>query len=122
MVKNVIVADDRESWRGIYVRAINHAFPNVQVDQVETGTNLVERVLQGDYSVVISDNDMEGKNDGLKALQRIRESGSNIPFYLVCSGNSEVARDALRCGANGFYDKADFDSDRVLADVAQYLQ
>ena len=122
MGKKVIVADDRASWRGIYANAIKGTFPTVQVDQVETGTDLVARVLQGDYSLVISDNDMEGKNDGLEALKRIRESGSIIPFYLVCSEDYVVTRNAMSCGANGFYDKINFDSDEVVKDIARYLR
>ena len=42
MVKKVIIADDHQSWREIYVDCIKNAFPHVQVDQVETGKDLVE--------------------------------------------------------------------------------
>ena len=80
MVKNVIVADDHPSWRGMYVDVVKGSFPDVHVDTVETGSDLVRRVLQGDYSLVISDNDMEEKGAGLKALQTIRQSGNNVPL------------------------------------------
>ena len=122
MVKSVIVADDDPRWRKMNVRIVQEAFPNVHVDSVETGRELVKLVLEGDYSVVISDNNMEEEGAGLKALQTIRQSGNNIPLYIVCAGSSDVARNAIRYGANGFYDKADFDSDRLRVDLAQYLE
>jgi len=120
MIKNVIVADDDPNWRSTYVDAVKNAFPDVNVDSVESGSDLVERVLQGDYSVVISDNDMEEDGAGLKALEAIREAGNQVPFY-VCSGKS-ICDEALRLGANGFFDKICFDSDKMLEDIAQYLQ
>src|SRR3989338_2121127 len=122
MTKNAIVADDHPSWRGMYVDIVKRAFPDVHVDAVETGSDLVKRVLEGDYSLVISDNDMEEKGVGLKALQTIRGSGNNVPLYIVSGGSSNVARNALSYGANGFYDKSDFDSDKVLEDITQHLQ
>src|SRR3989338_10529834 len=109
MVKNVIVADDRENWRKMYVAVLSSAFPDVHIDEVETGSDLVKRVLEGDYSLVISDNDMEGQGDGLEALRAIRKAGNNVPFYVI-SGRS-IGDEALRLGANGFYNKALFDSD-----------
>ena len=120
MVKKAIVADDRSDWREMYVSAIKSNFPDVEVDEVESGSDLVERVLSGDYCLAISDNDMEGQADGLRALKAIREAGSQVPFYLI-SGRS-IGGEAIRLGANGFYDKAQFDSDKVVEDITQYLQ
>ena len=120
MTKKAIVADDRPEWRENYAWGITSNFPDVEVDEVETGAALVERVLGGDYVLVISDNDMEGKGDGLRALEAIRGAGSDIPFY-VCSGRA-IGDEALRLGATGFYDKARFDSDKVREDMAQYLE
>ncbi len=84
---NVIVADDIDSWREMYIDILQEAFPNVSVDAVSNGSDLVARVLLGNYSVVISDNDMEKPNAGLEALRTLRTSGNNVPFYLL-SGKS----------------------------------
>lgn len=122
MVRNVIVADDHRSWRSIFVSMFENSFPDVHVDVVETGRDLVQRVLAGDYSVAISDNDMEEKGAGLKALRQLRESGNNVPLYIVSGGSSDVARNALRYGASGFYDKDEFVSAKVVEEIKQYLQ
>ena|SRR3989338_7582946 len=122
IVKKVIVADDHPSWREIYVGTVKNAFPDVHVDVVETGRDLVERVVSGDYSLAISDNDMEEEGAGIKALRTLREAGNNIPLYIVSGGSSDVARNALRYGASGFYTKTEFDSATVVTEIAQYLQ
>ena len=122
MTKKIIVADDRKAWRELYSGGIRFAFPNCSVDEVETGSDLVERVLQGDYSLVISDNNMEGENDGLEALKKIRESGSEVPFYLVCAASSYVDQEARNHGANGFYNKSNFDLDKIIQDITPHLQ
>ena len=68
---------------------------------------------------------MEGGGDGLRALDKIRRAGNNVPFYII---SSDSIRDkALELGANGYYDKFDFavDSDildKIKRDFAQYLQ
>ncbi len=120
MTKNVIVADDHQSWREMYVQAVKYSFPAVNVDEVESGADLVERVLQGNYSVIISDNDMENEGAGLAALKRIRESGNNVPFYLLSAGTNKET--ALSSGVNGFYKKTEFDPDQLMADITQYLK
>ncbi len=122
MTTKVIVADDDPGWRRIYADMIKPAFPDAQVDQVETGTDLVAGVLHGDYSLVISGNDMEAKNAGLEALKKIRASGNRIPFYVVSGGSIGIARDAMRYGADDFYDKGRFDRDQVLKDIAKHLR
>ncbi len=119
-VKNVIVADDSQSWRDMYVEEVQFAFPDVHVDSVESGSELVNRVLSGNYSLVLSDNDMEEHDDGLKALRTIREAGNNVPFYLLSA--KSIGEEVLSSGANGFYDKADFDSDKLVADITQHLK
>ena len=80
-----IVADDMKQWREIHISTIKDAFPDVQVDEAVTGDELVQLVLAGDYSLVISDNDMayERAGDGLEALEAIRKAGNNVPFYLI---------------------------------------
>ena len=117
---NVIVADDIDSWREMYIDILQEAFPNVSVDAVSNGSDLVARVLLGNYSVVISDNDMEKPNAGLEALRTLRTSGNNVPFYLL-SGKS-IREKVLQAGANEFYNKENFDADKIMKDIARYIE
>ena len=122
MVYNVIVADDHQTWRETQAEEIQDAFPDVRVDKVGTREELVNRVLSGDYSVVVSDNDMEKPSDGLEALKAIREAGNDVPFYLWSAKN--IGDEALSSGANGFYKKDQFDTEfeRMIEEIAQYLK
>ncbi len=120
MVKRAIVADDSPTWRQIYTSLITSHFPDVNVDQVASGSELVDRVLSEDYCLVISDNDMEGQGGGLRALKRVREAGNQIPFYVISSGN--IRTQALGLGANGSYSKDSFNSHTFLGDMAKYLK
>ena len=122
MTKKAIVADDSEDWRGIHVSTIKEAFPNVQVDEAKTGAELVELVLAGDYSLVISDNDMETISNGLYALKRIREAGNKVPFYLI-SGRVEFCEDALKLGATGSYSRrTSLDREQMAKDISKHLE
>lgn len=107
MTKKVIIADDVEAFREMHAIYVQDHFPGIQVDQVATAEELVERVLAGKYDLVLSDNNMGGGDDGLAALQRIRQAGNPVPFYIV-SARASVAQAALRYGATGFFDKAEF--------------
>lgn len=122
MAKKVIIADDDEQWREMHKEVIQRSFPDANIDEVETGTDLVERVLHGDYSLVLSDNNMERTDAGLDALRKIREAGNGVPFYVICAGDSKIAERALLYGANGFYDKAEYDSDKIVEDITKHLQ
>ncbi len=120
MVKKAIVADDIPDWREEYVLAIKSNFPEVEVEEVGSGSELVDCILSGDYCLAISDSDMERPGDGLRALKAIRETGSQVPFYVISARS--IGDEALSLGANGFYDKARFDSDKILKDIAPHLQ
>jgi len=122
MVYTIIVADDHQTWRETQVGEIQDAFPDVRVDMVETREELVGRVLSGDYSVVVSDNDMENPNDGLEALRAIRSAGNNVPFYLWSARN--IGDEAISSGANGFYKKDQFatEFEMMVEEITQYLE
>ena len=122
MRKSVIVADDQANWRRTIFRVIKRVFPDVQIDQVETGEDLTERVLEGDYAVVITDNDMEEHDAGLRAIQQIRESGNGVPIYLIFGGSTNTAREALRYGVTKVYEKDDFDHEQLVADITKHLE
>jgi CheY-like chemotaxis protein len=122
MAKKVIVADDQEPWRTEYAEQATDAAEDVHVDQVETGSELVDRVLAGNYSVVVSDNDMEEKGAGLKALRAIRLAGKQVPFYLISGGMDKILeKEVMEAGATKAYDKADYGDVDLAAELKPYL-
>jgi len=80
----------------------NKKFSVETVTSVEEGLELLR---SGKYDVVISDYKMHGL-DGLRFLQNLRQSGSQIPFIIFTGkGREEVAIEALNRGANYYLQK-----------------
>ena len=103
-MKKVIIADDRESWRETYKDIVEDTGLDVEVDEVATGEELVEKVLAGNYDLVITDYDMPpGVLNGVEALGKIRAAGVETPIYVISANNIEsevlaVDGTAARCG------------------------
>jgi len=122
MGKTIIVADDYLQCLCALTMALKLDFPDVQVDHALTGRVLTQKVLQGNYAVVITDNNMEGTDDGLKAVKQIRSVGNAVPIYMITAGSSETTQEALRYGVEKVYEKRKFDSEVLVRDIAKHLQ
>jgi len=101
--KRVIVADDKEEIRSILVRIIMGYRPNIEIDQVSDGEDLVNKIRENGYCVVFTDNSML-KVNGIEAIRQIRGFNKEIPIYMM-SGDFLVEHDALASGANGYIAK-----------------
>lgn len=106
-MKRIIVADDEELIRNMYARFINRLGRTkgieVEVELVDSGERLVEKVLAGNYGLIISDYDMKNGMNGVEALREIRGSGNKTPFIIVSS--SDVKDEAMKEGATGYLEK-----------------
>jgi len=122
MGKNIIIAEDSNTWRRQYVRSIKRNFPDTHIDEVTTGSELVEKVLAGDYALILTDNDMNDNISGVDAIKQIRQSGNKTPIYMITGGKPQTFTDALKYGAEKVYDKAEFDMDAVLSDITKHLE
>lgn len=120
MTKYVLIAEDRDNWREMYVKAINRAFPEVQIDEVTSGAELLEKMLQREYTAVVSDNRMNDKIEGIDALRRVRATGNNVPFYLL-SGD-DIESEAKAAGVTRFYSKGSFSTRELVSDLTKYLE
>jgi len=111
MPEKIIVADDEE-WIADTLKdhLLEWFGQGTVVDMVYDGNDLVDRVEQGDYSIVISDCEME-PTSGFTAVREIRSSNPKLPIYMM-SFNEENESLAIDTGANGFIVKGEFD--RVL--------
>lgn len=119
MTKKIIVAALERS-RQTYVSELKEIYPNIEIDEVQSGKDLVDRVLSGGYCLVISDGHMAEKNEGLKALSQIREVGIDVPFYMCCG--RIAGHEALSLGANGFGSPLTFDRAAISLYLSEYLR
>ncbi len=120
MSKKVIVAEDHDSLREAYVGWFELNFDGVELEAVPDGEQLVERVRNGGYSVVLTDNEMGSGINGLEAIRRIREFDKTVPIYML--SGSDVKALALQLGATGYFDKVGLDLETIKTAIIQYLK
>lgn len=119
MVK-AIVAEDNIDWRKKNIGAIRIAAPDAEIEQVETGEDLVAKVLSGNFSLVVSDINMGSQIDGLEATRRIRKAGQTVPIVIVAKGDKRA--EVLRAGGTDYINKADYASELVAERIAPYIR
>jgi len=121
MTKRVIVADDDKDTRYAIVTSIESVLDGVEIDEVSSGEELVEKVLQGLYDFGFTDNKMHVMT-GAEAIRAIREAGiktvqnpnKDIPLVMI-SGDRQRA-EAMKAGATDYIEKG-----KVYAEIERVL-
>jgi DNA-binding response OmpR family regulator len=80
VVKNVLVIDDEEGIRKLFVRALEDT--PYQVDTAESGEKGLEMQRMVRYSLIFLDLTMPGMN-GIEVLREIRMNDKNVPIYII---------------------------------------
>jgi len=122
-MKKVIIAEDLKDRRDFLVETISSE--GIKIDEVDNGSELVEKVKLGGYNLIITDNIMPNMN-GLEAIREIRKFDKQTPIYLLSSlagGDAKVIeKQALGNGANGFI-KKDYDLTYKIKEIKKaYLE
>jgi CheY-like chemotaxis protein len=105
-MKPIIIAEDDYPARKIYVSIIEH-LAETKVDDVENGRDLVEKVREGDYSLVFTDYEMPIMS-GLKAVEEIRKFNNLIPICMMSASDIvSLKPEALKKGVTHYIDKND---------------
>jgi DNA-binding NtrC family response regulator len=102
----LIVDDDRVLRRQLYwALEAEH-----DVVEAETRKEAVEKLRGGEIDVVISDlhlpPDLDGISEGLAIIEAARGQRPSVPVVVITGSDAkEVALEAVRCGAYGFFEK-----------------
>ncbi|MFL6230134.1 MAG: sigma-54-dependent transcriptional regulator [Pyrinomonadaceae bacterium] len=102
----LIVDDDRVLRRQLYwALEAEH-----DVVEAETRREAVEKLRGGGIDVVISDlhlpPDLDGITEGLAIIEAARGARPAVPVVVITGSDArEVALEAVRCGAYGFFEK-----------------
>ncbi len=80
MSKRILVIDDDETIRKIYMQALKDT-PN-QVDMAESGESGVGLQREFKYDLIFLDLNMRGMN-GIEVLREIRKTDEDVPIYIV---------------------------------------
>ena len=104
-MKQILLADDHSFIRLGLIQILKDEYPFVEITEVSDGASLVNKVLQHNWDLVISDLDMPGMN-GLEALEKIKLINPLLPVLILSIYPEELyAIRVLKAGAAGYMNK-----------------
>jgi two-component system invasion response regulator UvrY len=104
MIK-IIIADDHPIVRSGMVQIINHEVDMKVVDECETGEELLSKVMDSDYDIVVLDIDLPGRN-GIEILKEIKKIKPLLPVLILSSFDEQrYGVRAIQAGANSYLSK-----------------
>jgi DNA-binding NarL/FixJ family response regulator len=117
----VIIADDHALIRDALKLWLRRAEGIEVIDEAENGEELVEKVLELNPDVVLTDLLMPGKS-GIEAIRELYENGFTRVIALSTFENEQLILDALNAGAKGYIIKSANPADIIEAirDVHDY--
>ncbi len=116
----VLIADDHTVVRRGLRQILLEGFPLAEVEEVADAEELVKRIIQSPWDLVISDLSMPGRS-GLEALQQIKQIQPKLPVLILSIHPEEqYAIRVLRAGASGYLSK-DMAPDELVIAVQKVL-
>jgi len=102
----ILIADDHEVVRQGLERILQKEFPGAHIESVADGQDIVKKVLQSEWDLVISDLSMPTKT-GLEALEDIKKHYPKLPVLILSMHPEEqYAIRAMKAGASGYLSKS----------------
>ena len=116
----VLIADDHTVVRRGLKQILLEGFPSAEVVEVADAEELIKKIIQSDWELVISDLSMPGRS-GLEALQQIKQIRPHIPVLILSiHPEDQYAIRVLRAGASGYLSK-DMAPDELVNAVQKVL-
>lgn len=116
----VLIADDHTIVRRGLRQILLEGFPAAHVEEVGDAEELIKKVMQAEWDLVISDLSMPGRS-GLEALQQIKQLQPKLPVLILSIHPEEqYALRVLRAGAAGYLSK-DMAPDVLVVAVQRVL-
>jgi DNA-binding NtrC family response regulator len=86
------------------------------VDLAVNGGEGIRKIESGDYDLVLLDLMMPDRS-GMEVLQEVRERDRETPIFLITAyGSTQVAVDALKSGANDYFQKP-WENEKLLIEI-----
>jgi len=106
-MKRILLVDDHVVVRQGLIQLLSILLdPSVEFDEASTGQEGIDKLNRTDYSLVLVDISLPGRN-GLDVLRQMRQLKPNIPILVLSMHPDEqYAVRALRAGASGYVTKA----------------
>jgi len=111
----ILVADDHEVVRKGLVKVLAETLQPIKIDEARNGQEAMNKVLKGEYDLVVLDIKMPGKS-GLDVLKEIKHHQPMLPVIILSMHPEEqFAIRAIRAGASGYLTKECAGDELVLA-------
>jgi DNA-binding NarL/FixJ family response regulator len=116
----ILIADDHAIVRRGLRDILLDEFPSAVIDEVGDAEDLLNKVLQEEWSVIITDLSMPGRS-GLEALQQIKIHCPALPVLILSIyPEDQYAVRVLKAGAAGYLNK-DMAPDELVTAVLRVL-
>ena len=104
-MQRILIADDHEVVRAGLIQILKKAIPGASVEEAADGREVLARVNEARYSLVLLDISMPGRG-GLEVLKEIKSCLPGVPVLILSMHpEEEYALRALRAGASGYVTK-----------------
>ena len=101
----VLIADDHTVVRRGLKQILLEGFPSAYVEEVPDAEEMIKKIIQAEWDVVISDLSMPGRS-GLEALQQIKQLQPKLPVLILSiHPEDQYAIRVLKAGASGYLSK-----------------
>ncbi len=101
----ILIADDHSVVRKGLKLILSEGFPGAAIEEVVDAEEMIKKVIQSEWDVIISDLSMPGRS-GLEALQQIKQINARIPVLILSVHPEEqYALRVLKAGASGYLNK-----------------
>jgi CheY-like chemotaxis protein len=102
---HVLLVDEDTEVLDITQTFLERSDDALDVTAIENAQAALERARSGEFDCVVSDYKMP-RMDGLTLHERIRESGSDLPFFLFTAKSGvDIEREVEAAGATGYVQK-----------------
>jgi len=101
----ILIADDHEIVRTGLKQILREEYPFAEIEDAEDGNALVDKAVQGNWDIIISDLAMPGMT-GIDALKTIKEKCPGCPVLILSMYPEEqYAIRVIKAGAAGYLSK-----------------
>lgn len=111
----MLIADDHAIVRKGLKQLILEEYPGAQLEEVDDAESLMNKIMDGNWDIVICDLSMPGRS-GLDALRQIKQSYPSTPVLIMSMHpEDQYALRVLKAGASGYLGKENIHEDIVKA-------
>ena len=112
---NILIADDHSVVRRGIIMILNEAYPHAQIEEASDGAELVKKLINQEWTVIISDISMPGRS-GLDIIKVVKEHYPQVPVIILSMHPPEhYAVRAYKAGASAYLTKESAPEELVKA-------